>query len=117
MTLDIILQTILAAIPTTKRSAGVAAVAIVLLLTGCSALNSKPVEQATQVLDVACATGLLQSTALQQQAQQLGVPPEVLSDWLCRVPDVADALAKERQARSVDPGRAALTTARARGLL
>ena len=89
----------------------------VLLFVGCSAFQSGPAQQAVQTLDVACTLGLLQSPAIQQQADELGIPGQQLAEYLCMVPELVEALAQAKQARSIDPGTTVLAEARGRGLL
>ena len=90
---------------------------LALLLVGCSAFQSGPAQQAVQTLDVACTLGLLQSPAIQQQADELGIPGQQLAEYLCMVPELVEALGQAKQARSIDPGTTVLAEARGRGLL
>ena len=93
------------------------ALILAIALTGCSVLQSEPAQQAGQVIDVACTLGLLQSPAIQQQADELGIPGQQLAEYLCMVPELVEALGQAKQARSIDPGTTVLAEARGRGLL
>lgn len=84
---------------------------------GCGTLMRPEAQAAADVTDAACALGLVQSAATVAQAELEGVPVDWLAEQLCRMPDVVDALAAAQKARAVDPGRAALRVARAKGLV
>lgn len=113
MTLDIIIR----AVQSQARSAGVAAATIVLLLTSCSALNARPVEQATQVADTVCTLGLLDSPSLRETAEAKGIPLETLASLLCTIPELVDMFRAQEQARSPDPGRGVLAEAVRKGYI
>ena len=107
--------------PDTKRTGPtVAAASMLILLSGCSVLKSEPVQQAGQVIDAACALGLVHSPALLQLLEAQGLPPGAAqwgADRLCQIPEVIAAFRKARLARSVDPGEEAIAAARQVGAL
>lgn len=100
-----------------NRKTGTAAVVLLALLAGgCSALSSKPVQVAGDILGAACTLDLLPFKEVEVKAKELGVSRGLLSQLLCQIPELLDVWNEAKRART-DPGRAVVDEAKKRGLL
>jgi hypothetical protein len=93
-------------------------IALALILTGCSALQSQPaqtaVDTAVGLCDAPLVTLLKDSPALQAEAERLGLPGVgALVDLVCASAELVDAA---QQSRAVDPGAAAVERLQGYGL-
>jgi hypothetical protein len=96
-------------------------IALALILTGCSALQSQPAQTAVDVAVGLCDSPLVallkDSPALQVEAERLGLPGVgVLVDLVCQSAELVNAAQAAAQARTTDPGAAVVERLQGYGL-